>query len=242
MDWIHRFQLFLFDFDGLLVNTEHLHYQAYVNMLTRRGCVVDWSFSKFCSLAHLNANALKDQIYAEFPFLEPDWRVLYGEKKQLYFELLGSGKVELMPGVETLLQKLNKAKIERCVVTNSLLEQIQLIRSQHPVLQTISHWITREDYEKPKPNPECYLRAIELYGKKGDRIIGFEDSIRGLSALQQTPALPILICSSHHPLSGVLPRIPDHSDRVKASKIDDLKGGSIHSIQPPLRSSIFDSF
>lgn len=200
MDWIHRFQLFLFDFDGLLVNTEHLHYQAYVNMLHRRGCNVDWDFSKFCTLAHLNSEALKQQIYFEFPNLEPDWKILYAEKKQVYFDLISSGKVELMPGVDSLLRALEKEGIRRCVVTNSLLEQIHLIRGSHPVLQTIPHWITREDYSQPKPNPECYLRAIELYGKKGDRIIGFEDSIRGLQALEQTPATPVLVCPSHHPL------------------------------------------
>ena len=200
MDWIRSFQLFLFDFDGLLVNTEHLHYQAYLNMLSARGCPVDWSFLKFCSLAHLNSDALRQQIYAEFPTLDPDWKTLYAEKKQIYFDLIQSGKIELMPGVEPLLRRLDKEGIRRCVVTNSFFSQIQLIRSQHPVLQTIPHWITREDYSLPKPHPEGYLRAIELYGKTGDRIIGFEDSIRGLQALAATPATPVLICPSHHPL------------------------------------------
>lgn len=53
---------------------------------------------------------------------------------------------------------------------------------------------------KPKPDPECYLRAIALCAQPGDRIIGFEDSLRGLQALQQTSALPVLICPAHHPL------------------------------------------
>lgn len=217
MDWIHRFQLFLFDFDGLLVNTEHIHYQAYVEMLTRRGCPIDWDFSKFCALAHLNADALKQQIYAEFPSLDPDWKRLYAEKKEIYFDLISSGKVELMPGAEPLLQALDKAGIERCVVTNSLLEQIQLLRSQHATLRTIPHWITREDYEKPKPHPECYLRAIQLYGKKGGRAIGFEDSIRGLQALQQTPAQAVLICPAHHPLlEMVLARGTLHFESLKS--------------------------
>lgn len=200
MDWIHRFQLFLFDFDGLLVNTEHVHYQAYVNMLALHGCDIDWSFSKFCSLAHLNAEALKQQIYAEFPFLGSDWSSLYAEKKKIYFDLIALGKVELMPGVKPLLEALHREGIRSCVVTNSLFEQIALLRSQHAVLQTIPHWITREDYEKPKPDPECYLRAIHLYGKPGDRVIGFEDSIRGVQALEKTPAQAVLICPSHHPL------------------------------------------
>lgn len=200
MQWIHNFQLFLFDFDGLLVNTEHLHYQAYVNMLARRGHRLDWSFGRFCEVAHLNAEALKEALYTQFPDLEPNWNQLYSEKKKLYYELISSGKVELMPGAEDLLKVLEEAKIRRCVVTNSLFEQIALIRSELPILQTVPKWITREDYAKPKPHPEGYLRAIELYGQTGDRIIGFEDSLRGIQALKQTPALPILVCPAHHPL------------------------------------------
>lgn len=200
MNWISRFQLFLFDFDGLLVNTEATHYQAYVDMLRGEGVQLSWSFDHFCSLAHLNASALKEALYATYPQLDPDWKRLYEKKKQIYYELISAGKVGLMPGVEPLLKTLEKRGIERCVVTNSFRDQIDLIRSQLPALQTIPHWITRENYERPKPAPDGYLRAIELYGKPGDRIIGFEDSVRGLEALSQTPALPILICPSHHPL------------------------------------------
>ncbi len=200
MKWIRDFNLFLFDFDGLLVNTEHIHFQAYVNMMAKRGYDLGWSFARFCEMAHLNASALREGIYAQFPDLDPDWNTLYEEKKRNYFELISSGRVELMPGVERILQALQEANIRRVVVTNSLLEQIRLIRSHIPILQTIKHWVTREDYEKPKPSPESYLKAIQLYGQTGDKIIGFEDSIRGLQALKQTPALPILICPSHHPL------------------------------------------
>lgn len=200
MRWIHNFQLFLFDFDGLLVNTEPLHYQAYVNMLAARGYQLDWSFERFCQVAHLNATALKEEIYATFPDLDPNWQQLYEEKKEAYYGLIGAGKIRLMPGVETLLKELEKANIERCVVTHSLLEQIVAIRAQLKPLQTIPHWITREDYERPKPDPECYLKAIELYGKKGGRSIGFEDSLRGLQALMGTPAFPVWVCPPHHPL------------------------------------------
>lgn len=200
MKWIHDFQLFLFDFDGLLVNTEHLHYQAYVNMLAKRGANLKLSFANFLELAHFNSTAWREALYAEIPDLEPNWEIIYLEKKTAYLNLLTSGKVELMPGVTRLLKALDQAKIRRCVVTNSILDHIKLLRARLPILETIPKWITREDYEKPKPSPECYLKAIELYGKKGDRIIGFEDSVRGLQALKQTPAFPVLICPSHHPL------------------------------------------
>ncbi len=197
---LDRFQLFLFDFDGLLVNTEHIHFQAYVNMLMKEGYRLDWSFAKYCESAHLNSDALKDQIYAEFSDLDPDWQRLYATKKQMYMDLIQAGEVELMPGAEKLLSLLERKQARRVVVTNSFLPQMIAIRSKHSILETIPHWVTREDYDKPKPAPDGYLRAIHLYGEKGDRVIGFEDSIRGIRSLQQTPAVPVLICPSHHPL------------------------------------------
>ncbi len=200
MQWIHKFQLFLFDFDGLLVNTERLHYQAYVKMLAGRGISLRWDFERFCSLAHRNATALREALYAEYPTLDPDWSALYAEKKRAYGELIANGKIELMPGVAPLLAALEKANIERCVVTNSFHEQIATIRFFSKPLQSIAHWITREQYNQPKPSPECYQLAIERYAKPGDRVIGFEDSLRGLQALQGSSALAVLVCAANHPL------------------------------------------
>ena len=208
MDWIHKFQLFLFDFDGLLVDTERLHYQAYIEMMATQGHRLTWSFSRFCEVAHLNSVAIKETLYADYPELSPDWATLYAEKKKAYLNLVTSGNIELMPGAQSLLNALEQANIRRCVATNSFRDQIELIRAQIPALQTIPHWVTREDYARPKPNPDAYLKAIELYGNPGDHIIGFEDSLRGLRALQATPALPILICSAALPvLQHVSPKV-----------------------------------
>ncbi len=196
MRWIKDFQLFLFDLDGLLVNTENIHYQAYIDMLKRRGFNLDWSFLKFCTVAHFDDNSLKDGIYAVFPDLfeeEPNFDVLKKEKNMIYLDLLKSSKVDLMLGVEKLLKELKKQNIKRCVVTNSSKQMTDMIIVKQPLLKSISNWITKDDYEKPKPNPEGYLKAITLFGEKGDRIIGFEDSIRGIKALEQTPAQSVLI-------------------------------------------------
>ena len=201
MDWIDRFQLFLFDFDGLLVDTEKVHFAAYEKALKKRGYSLDWSFFRYCEYAHLSADALRKALTEKFPSLAQDWTSFYQEKKESYVSLLQEGKISLMPGVEKLLIALEKRGTRRCVATHSSLQQVLLIRSQLPILDSIPHWITREDYHEPKPNPECYLKAISLYGKSKDRIIGFEDSLRGLEALKKTEkVLPVLICQGNHPL------------------------------------------
>lgn len=199
---IQDYQLFLFDFDGLLVNTEEIHLQAYIRMCAKRGFDLRWDLNRFWQAGHHAAEGLRDNIYAEFPLLyskEPKWEILYAEKKQAFVELAQEGAVHLMPGAASLLKALQKANIKRCVVTNSAKQLIDAIRQQNPLLDTIPYWITREDYSKPKPSPECYLNAIEKFALPDDKIIGFEDSHRGLNALKMTRALPVLICPEDYP-------------------------------------------
>lgn len=225
MHWIKEFQLFLFDFDGLLVNTEEIHYLAYIRMCANRGFNLDWSFSRYCSAAHHLAEGLRDQIYEKFPQLliqEPDWNILYAEKKQAFIDLIQEGPVNLMPGVESFLSLLESINAKRCVVTHSARPLIDIIRKKNPVLNTIPNWITREDYSMPKPSPECYLKAIAAYAKDEDKVIGFEDAPRGLNALRMTRALPVLICPSDYPSvneiskEGVL-HFPSFNDLPKES-------------------------
>ena len=203
MQWIQSFDLFLFDFDGLLVNTEELHFAAYRKMCQQRGYDLDWTLSDFFQAAHFNASGLKNAIYQKFPQLqqeEPRWEVLYAEKKRCYQELLEKGTLSLMPGVPEVLIALEKAGKRRCVVTNSTKPQVDLIKEKIPLLKTIPVWLTRENYREPKPHPECYLTAIQQLGKPGDRMIGFEDSTRGLQALKEAGVSKVLLIGpADHP-------------------------------------------
>lgn len=196
MDWVNDFQLFLLDFDGLLVNTELLHYQAYLRMCSKRGHDLAWTFDDFSKSAHYSSKQLRVDIYATLPELhqeEPDWHILYTEKKKHYLEILKETEIELMPGVEKFLFELQKNKIKRCVVTHSPKEQVDFIRLQNKVLGTIDHWITREDYNQSKPHPEPYLTAIDRMAEPGDKVVGFEDSPRGIYSLLGTDAKAVLI-------------------------------------------------
>jgi beta-phosphoglucomutase len=202
MHWLDQYQLFLFDFDGLLVNTEEIHFLAYKKMLAARGISLNWSFARYCQAAHYEAEALRIQLYDAFPQLqkqEPNWSVLYAEKKKALQHLYETGAVQLMAGAEKLLQQLHSKKAKRCVVTHSPDELVNLIRKQLPILNTIENWVTREQYGQPKPHSECYLKAIELFAKPSDKIIGFEDTPRGLRALSGTRAQPVIVCEIDYP-------------------------------------------
>lgn len=228
MQWIHRYQLFLFDLDGLLVNTEELHFSAYRQMLARRGFELPWDFTRYCHTAHYHADKIGAEFYAMFPGLgqqESSWEVLYNEKKHIMIDILSQGNVQLMSGAHELLVALEKANIKRCVVTHSPQALIAPIVKHHPILQTIPFWVTRNDYAQAKPHPECYLKAIKAYAQPGDRVIGFEDTPRGLKALMGTDAKPVLICQVNYPeisefvQQGVL-HYPSFSDMLAVAQFD----------------------
>lgn len=199
MDWIQNYQVFLFDFDGLLVDTEKLHFASYVALCRRYGCILNWDFQRFCWEAHRKAMGIWEAFAKEFPHMfeiQPSKEVLYEEKKGIYVDLLKSSQLEMMEGAACLLNALAERGAKRAVVTNSPREHIEIIQHSLPILKSIPLWITREEYSHPKPSPEGYLKAIENLAKQQDKIIGFEDTLKGLKALLAAGVESVLICPS----------------------------------------------
>jgi HAD superfamily hydrolase (TIGR01509 family) len=197
MDWIENYQLFLFDFDGLLVDTEPLHYAAYMEMAQRHNCPLDWDFQRFCFEAHSREMGFFDGLEREHPNVYQHGlsrKELYAEKKKIYSDMLSDYPLQLMEGVQPLLEALGKQKAKCAVVTNSPKAHIDLIKKKLPDLHKIPLWITREDYTAPKPSPEGYLKAVHALAQPNDRIIGFEDSLKGLKALIAAGVDAVLVC------------------------------------------------
>ncbi len=211
MSWILDYSPIFFDFDGLLVDTEHLHFQAYQKMLENRGISIPWSFTNFAAIAHKSSEGLRKIITTHAPKLveKESWEALYDQKKSEYGKLLETGILDLMPGALTILETVQMAKIPHAVVTNSTRKQTKIIREKIPELNNIPYWITREDYKSPKPSPDAYIKAIDVLGKS-DNMLGFEDALRGINALKRAAITPVLICSPDHPQMSEVPKDSMH--------------------------------
>lgn len=195
MQWIHDYDLFIFDLDGLLVNTEELHFRAYKKMCESRKCKFPWDFTEYCQVAHVGeAERLQQELLSAVPELNDfEWKHLYREKTEILLDLMSHGAIHMMPGAFLLLETLEIAGKRRCVVTHSKEVLVNSIKKHNPILNSIPVWLTKDHYTHPKPHPEGYLKAIDQLGKPNDRIIGFEDTPRGLQALLKTPAKPFFI-------------------------------------------------
>lgn len=208
MEWIRHFELFLFDFDGLLVDTERLHYEAYRETCAVRGLDLNWDMHEYGRAAYFHASRLREVLMARFPEVlgrDDLWEAFYAEKKERFIELAQS--VQLMPGVEALLKEIAAANKQRAVVTNSTLAMVNSARESLPQLNLIEHWVTREDYKEAKPSPDGYNLAIKRYAKSSDRVIGFEDTPKGLESLIATQrAVPVLVSPFRELFREVLDR------------------------------------
>lgn len=209
---LDHFQLFLFDFDGLLVNTEELHYQAYQLLCKQRGYHFSLDFASYSRLALFSSDGIQKFILGENPIIEergPLWSELYLKKKALYGQLIREQGVELMAGVEPLLAEWAERS---CIVTNANRHEVESICEKLPILKKITRRITREDYALPKPHPDSYVTAIARFAGPEDNIIGFEDSPRGLTALLGTRAEGVLVSGLFEPsdLAGLFTRPYHH--------------------------------
>jgi len=170
-------------------------------MLASHEIVLSWDFPLFISIAHNSSSGIKHYIrnQCEASLKDTSWETLYLEKQLSYLELIKTENLTLMPGAKDILELVQDAKIPHAVVTNSNLKQIEIFLDKLPLLNDIPYWITREDYDKSKPAPDAYLKALQVLGHGRENAIGFEDTVKGARALQAAGIKPVLICSSDHP-------------------------------------------
>jgi len=193
---------FLLDLDGVLVDTEPLQFEAYRHALKIRGVRLDWRFEEYCQAAHFGSVVLRRVLAKEAPdLIEPDesWESIYADKNTRYLELLERQGAALNPGARDLLAILDRRQVTHAVVTHSTRQAIAMLRGQHPSLDAIEHWVTREDYGEAKPKPDGYLTALDVLDLKPHQAIGLEDSPRGLAALHAAGIPAVFVSRLDYP-------------------------------------------
>ena len=166
----------LWDNDGVLVDTERLYFQATREILARAGVdltqemFVEYSLKKGKSVWHLavEKGTPPDQVGR-----------MREERNARYGQLLREENT-VIKGVAETLPKLHQFAMG--IVTTSRREHFDIIHRASGLLQYFAFTLTREDYEKSKPDPEPYLRGLEKMGVERSECIVIEDSKRGLTA------------------------------------------------------------
>ncbi|MGD0551106.1 MAG: HAD family phosphatase [Sedimentisphaerales bacterium] len=176
----------IFDFDGVLVDSEKLHYQAFNRVLTKFNyqlSIRDY-YDRFLGLSDQELLRIVDKE-GKLSLSNQQFEKLLGEKANLFKEMAateagpvrknrntkisdksqvpnGAGIIEGVPGFLNMLAG-NKIPIGIC--SGALLPEIETILKSAGLRNYFDVVVSAEQVERGKPDPEGFLLALKLLNK-----------------------------------------------------------------------------
>ena len=169
----------IFDFDGLLVDTEIISYQIYAEILSGFGYT--FSMEEYAQ-AYSGKTEIRNVTHLIETYRLP-WTLEEGQKQVSLIEkrLLAQG-VALKPGAKELLSFLKQNRCKIALATSSTADRALSILSEHSVVNYFDEFVFAGDIQKGKPDPEGFLKACEKLGEKPENCLILEDSEAGIQA------------------------------------------------------------
>jgi len=171
----------LFDFDGVLADTEPIHFLCWKEILADFGVDLQWEwFSKNCigTSEHDTLQAFRSLASPPLEF-EPLW-AQYPRKKELFRDRIANG-VPLAGGLEGLLQEL-RGSCRMAVVSSSSRREVEPALVVGGIRGFFDALVCGSEVPHLKPAPDPYLRAAELLEAKHPLVV--EDSAAGIASAQ----------------------------------------------------------
>jgi HAD superfamily hydrolase (TIGR01509 family) len=166
----------LFDLDGVLADTERLHWQAYRAVLLELGVDVGLEEYRVHFIARGGGPEYACRTY-RLP-ITPD--ELRARKAPAYLALVHAG-VAPRPGARAALERLG-AGHRLAVATNAARAEVDLVLGQLGLASLLHATVAREDYREPKPAADAYLAGAAALGLAPAECAVVEDTERGLRA------------------------------------------------------------
>jgi len=200
----------IFDFDGVVADSETLHYNALNMAFGTRGLHMpkDIHWQKYLGYTDLeNVLAVNDDY--QMNWTQDDIHQLL-ELKCANFHALARTDAPIIDGVEEFVEMLVDAHIPLAICSGAIREDIRIMLEHSGFGNAFQVMVTAEDVEKGKPDPQGYLLALaKLNQKTGSTIqacecVVVEDSMWGLQAAKSAGMHRIGVTNTY-PAENLLP-------------------------------------
>ena len=214
----------VFDFDGVLADTEGLHLRAFQTVLSPLGFALhrDDYFTRFIGL---NDQDLVQTIAADHgrPIETIDPAAIIATKSREYWRLMGAGDV-LFDAAAAAVNRL-AARYKLGIASGSFHDEIAAILTANQLSSAISVVVGADDVARSKPYPDPYATAVKALGVKPSRAVAIEDTPLGLSSAKAAGLHTIGITTSHRADElQIADRVVHHLDEVTIDLVDGLIG------------------
>jgi beta-phosphoglucomutase len=175
---------FLFDLDGVIVNSNPVHSVCWREYLRRCGLEAPEDFD-LRMFGRRNDDIVRDTFGAD---LDPAEVFRHGaEKERLFREMMRPVLGEhLVTGVASFLER--HREVPMAIATNGEPANADFVIDTSGIRSYFRLVIDGHQVTRPKPDPEIYLRAAAQLGTAPANCIVFEDSITGVEAARASGA------------------------------------------------------
>lgn len=167
----------LFDLDGTLVDTDHLHLDAFNLLFAEHGFQVDRPTYTKEIMGKPNSGIAETFL----PHLAPETALaLLARKEEAYRGMVGA--LTPIAGLVELLDWAEARNIPSGVVTNAPRANAELVLAGLGIADRFKALVIGDELAEAKPHPLPYLTGLERLGGKAARSVAFEDSPSGMRA------------------------------------------------------------
>jgi HAD superfamily hydrolase (TIGR01509 family) len=169
-----------FDFDGTLVDSEPIHLRTWNEILKPHGVFV--TVDEF---RHRYVGTVAPEMAAELVkkfHIRADPASLASAKDKKYTAWVRRNPLPMMPYARESVEAFARRRIKLACVTGSPRQIVTLSLKRLGLRKNFRVVVGRNDVQRSKPDPECYLKAVRDLGESADTVISFEDSEAGVMA------------------------------------------------------------
>ncbi len=167
----------IFDMDGVLVDTEPVHFMSYQKVL--RGHGVEITENQYNNHWIRDGKGIREFIQERS--LDLNANQIRAQKRKVYQEKLRSG-FQIFPGAREVLESLISENYSLALATSSYKEETNLILDLMASKKYFKAIVTCDDVKNVKPSPECFLLASQRLEKEPRNTLVIEDAEKGVIA------------------------------------------------------------
>jgi len=200
-----RAEVVIFDFDGVIVDTEPLHYKSFQMLLEPLSLGFSWQDYVNTYMGFDDRDAFMAAFAAGGKKLDSDLlRSLIDQKAILFQEVVSDG-LSAYPGVIELIHSLHSAGIPLAISSGALRSDIDPILAVLGIERCFDVIVTADDVAKSKPDPESYQLAFnKLCNFHGLSVpksfaIAIEDTPAGILSARYAGLQVIAVTNSYPP-------------------------------------------
>jgi beta-phosphoglucomutase len=195
----------LFDFDGVLVDSERLHHETMVEAMAGEGPATPWEFYRenLMGLDDRGAFAVLLKRAGVEPMPEEIRRRI--ERKAVLFAThAADGRVPAFPGAANLVRACAAAgPVGLC--SGALRSDVDPVLAAMGIADSFAEKVTADDVPASKPDPACYRLCVErLAARFPDRgispatCVAIEDTTDGIASARGA-GIPVVAVSTNLP-------------------------------------------